>query len=442
MAILEVQKNAQPGVAVLWLDEPGEKFNKLTLDMAPQFTSILDELERDPDVKALVIASKKKDSFIAGADVNQFLTIQTANEGETLSRQGNQMFDRLAQFKKPKVAAIHGVCMGGGTEMALACDARIASDWPKTFIALPEVKLGLLPGAGGSQRLPRLVGMQNALEMMLTGKNIYAKKAYKMGLVDATIHPAALLDAACKLALELVQAPIQRKKKMPWIARLLESNGIGRWLIARGARKMVQKQSGGHYPAPFKIIECVQIGLSNLEQGRAAECKKFGELSAHPVTRELVRLFFNMNAHKKNPNPDLVKKLEKIGILGAGFMGSGIAQVTAPKDLEVFLKDIKQETLEQAEKIIWDDLQDQIKKSSITPVERDIIMSRVFTQTNYHAFDKIGLVIEAVFEDLGLKHESLLKSKMSSSQNACLQAIHRASRSLRLPKMLKTPNGF
>ncbi len=412
MATLQVEKDLSLGVAVIWMDEPNEKFNKLTIDMAPQFTSIFNELEADSNIQGIVITSRKKDSFLAGADVNQFLTLKTAKEAEELSLKANEMYDFLAKCKKPTVAAIHGICLGGGTEMALACTARIASDSPKTYLALPEVKLGLLPGAGGSQRLPRLVGIQNALEMMLTGKNIYAKKAYKMGLVDAIVHPSGLLEAAKQLALEISKKPIVRVKKMPLMARMIEGCGLGRGLIYNGARKMVAKQSGENYPAPYKIIECVKIGMEKgLAKGKQAESEKFGELSVLPVTRQLINLFFNMTAHKKNPFPDLAKKTQKLGILGGGFMGCGIAQVSAPKEIDVLVKDIKVETLEQCQKTIYEDFNNQVKKYVMTAHDKDKALSRVFPQLDYHGFDKTDLVIEAVFENLNLKQKVLAETE-------------------------------
>ena len=172
------------GVAILWMDLPGETMNTLKSDFIETFTAVFDQVEKDPDVKAVVFASGKKDSFIAGADITMLESIETAEDGEKAGREGNEVMNRIASFPKPVVAAIHGVALGGGLETALACHGRVASDSKKTKLGLPESQLGLLPGAGGTQRLPRLVGVQAALDMMLTGKQVPAKKALKMGLVD------------------------------------------------------------------------------------------------------------------------------------------------------------------------------------------------------------------------------------------------------------------
>ncbi|HVO65359.1 MAG TPA: enoyl-CoA hydratase-related protein, partial [Syntrophales bacterium] len=212
----EIEK--ENGVAIFWLDQPGEKVNKISLDTVDKFKAILDDLEKDEMVKAVVFISRKKDNFIAGADIDKFKDMKTPEEAEMLSREGHALLNRMAHFHKPIVAALHGATLGGGLEVALACHYRIATDDPKTVLALPEVKLGLLPGGGGTQRLPRLVGLRAALDMMLTGKNIYPRQAKKIGLVDDLIHPYGLLTAAKKAVLELAEQPPERKKRQPLLA--------------------------------------------------------------------------------------------------------------------------------------------------------------------------------------------------------------------------------
>lgn len=411
MAVLTVEKDLTLGVAVLWFDEPGEKFNKLTLDMAPQFIAILDDLEKDTGVKALVLASQKPDSFIAGADIHRFLALQDTSSAIELSRQGNELFDYLARWPKPKVVAIHGVCMGGGTEMSLACDGRVASDSPTTYLALPEVKLGLLPGAGGTKRLPRLIGIQNALEMMVTGKNIYAKKAYKIGLIDILVPQAELIETAKNFALKLAQNPRRRKSKLTLFQKFLESS-LCRFLIYRLAKKQVIQQTGRHYPAPFEIIETVKIGMSKgQELATQTECKKFGALAMNPITRRLIQLFFSMTAHKKNPLPDCIKPISQIAILGAGWMGTGIAQATANKHINVVLKDIKQEALDQAKQTIWEDLSNQVEKTIITTQQREQIIALITSRLDYIGFAQSQIVIEAVLEDIELKQKVLAETE-------------------------------
>ena len=193
MSGVELERDGN--LAVIWLDTPGERVNKLTTGMLDDFSGLLDTLENDSDIEAAVLVSRKKDSFIVGADIEAFKDFATPAEAEAVIREGHALFNRLESLRKPVVAAIHGAAAGGGLELAMACSYRLVSTHPKTKLSLPEVNLGLLPGLGGTQRLPRLVGVQKALDIMLTGKSVYPKPARKMGLIDATIHPAGFVGS-------------------------------------------------------------------------------------------------------------------------------------------------------------------------------------------------------------------------------------------------------
>jgi len=402
----EIEK--ENGVAIVWLDQPGEKVNKISIDLVDKFKAILDSLEKDETVKGIVLISRKEDNFIAGADIDKFKDMRSPEEAEMLSRQGHAILNRMAAFPKPIVAALHGATLGGGLEVALACHYRIASDDPKTVLALPEVKLGLLPGGGGTQRLPRLVGLQAALDMMLTGKNIYPRQAKRMGLVDDIIHPYGLLHAAKKAALELADQPVERKKRQSLLAKILESSPFSRGIVYKKAKELVRKQTWGNYPAPLKIIECVQAGMEKgPESGIEAEIKNFGELMVSPQSRELVQIFLSMTAMKKNPLKDRVRPVGKIGILGAGLMGSGIANVSVTNGMKVLLKDVNYNAVGQGEKAIWQDLDGKVKKKALSAFQRDLTLSRITETTDYKGFEKTDLVIEAVFEDLDIKKKIL-----------------------------------
>ena len=417
MSYAEIER--ENGVAVIWMDQPGEKVNNISIDLVDEFKTMLDGLEDDKTVRAIVLISRKPDNFIAGADIEKFNDMTSAAEAEMLSRQGHVLLNRMAAFPKPIVAAIHGATLGGGLEVALACHYRIASDDPKTVLALPEVKLGLLPGGGGTQRLPRLVGLQAALDMMLTGKNIYPRQAKKMGLVDDLIHPYGLLQAAKRAALDLADQPLTRKKKQPLFAELLESTPLTRNFVYKKAKELVQKQTWGNYPAPFKIIECVKAGMEKgLAAGVEAETKKFGELVVSPQSRELIQIFLSMTAMKKNPLKDKVRPVKKIGILGAGFMGAGIANVSSTNGMEVLLKDVSYDAVGQGEKAIWQDLDGKVKKKALSPFRRDVIFSLITGTTDYRGFEKADLVIEAVFEDLELKRKILAEMEASMREDA------------------------
>ncbi len=417
MSFAEIERDN--GVAVIWMDQPGEKVNKISIDLVDEFKTMLDSLEDDKTIRAIVLISRKPDNFIAGADIEKFKDMTSAAEAEMLSRQGHVLLNRMAAFPKPIVAAIHGATLGAGLEVALACHYRIASDDPKTVLALPEVKLGLLPGGGGTQRLPRLVGLQAALDMMLTGKNIYPRQAKKMGLVDDLIHPYGLLHAAKKAALHLADQPLTRKKKLSLLAELLESTPFTRNVVYKKATELVQRDTWGNYPAPVKIIECVKAGM---EKGPAAgveaETKKFGELVVSPQSRELIQIFLSMTAMKKNPLKDKVRPVKKIGILGAGLMGAGIADVSSTNGMEVLLKDVSYDAVGQGEKAIWQDLDGKVKKKALSPFQRDVTFSLITGTTDYRGFEKADLIIEAVFEDLELKRKILAETEAYMREDA------------------------
>lgn len=398
----------QDNILVVTLDQPGEKVNKLTEELITEVQDLLDDTNPD-DIKGMVLISGKKNNFIAGADVEMLKNKNAPEEIEDLSQRGNKLLLQLENFPKPVIAAIHGSCLGGGLEVAMACHYRVASEHSKTVMGQPEVQLGLLPGAGGTQRLPRLIGVQNALTYMLTGKNIYPRKAYKMGLVDELTHRDAILTAAKKAIGKINSGKFEREDKRSLVHQLMEGMSPLRKIIYSQARKRAKSQSKGNYPAPEKIIDTIQEGYENgLLAGLQLESKNFGELAATPESEALVNLFFAMQGAKKNPDKDKAKDIHKIGVLGAGLMGSGIAGVSANNEYRVLLKDQKINQAAKGKKAIWDDLDKKHRKHIISEFERDRIASHVTPTATYDGFENVGLVIEAVFEDLDLK-QSIVK---------------------------------
>ena len=326
--------------------------NTLKADFVETFAEVFTAVENDADIQAVVFASGKKDSFIAGADVTMLETVNTAEEGERISLAGHQAMNRIENFAKPVVAAIHGVALGGGLEVALACHARVVSDSKKTKLGLPESQLGLIPGAGGTQRLPRLIGVQPALDMMLTGKQLDAKKARKLGLVDDVVPPSILIETAAQLALSRVG---YEPKRGSFIEQLrdkdavtefaLAKNPVGRKILFDQARKQLHKQTRGNYPAQDLIIDVVKAGLEGgFEAGLAAEARAFGRLLTTTEAANLMSLFFATTALKKDSGVDdpsvKPREIHKVGMLGAGLMGAGIAYVTTSvAKIPVRLKD-------------------------------------------------------------------------------------------------------
>lgn len=398
-------------IAVLTFDVPGEKQNTLNERSARALKDAFASVEENADVKGVVLISGKAD-FIAGADITMLQACSTAEQVENLSKGMHEHLGRIAKSKKPVVAAIHGACLGGGLEVALACHWRLATDSPKTSLALPEVMLGLLPGGGGTQRLPALIGLTAALDMLLTGKTIRAHKARRMGLVDQLTIPFGLKEAAVTACQRLVSGELKRvdrkerlhtQDKMKEAA--LEDTGAGRAIVFSQARATVMDKTLGLYPAPLAILDVVEHGLAHPDDGFAYEARRFGGLAMTQEAKSLMHLFFAQTALKKNRYGSPTKKASTIGVLGAGLMGAGIADVSANKGLRVLMKDVSADGLARGQKTIWQGLDKRVKSKSLTPFERERIASHVTGTTTYKGFEHADVVIEAVFEDLAVKHK-------------------------------------
>lgn len=448
MPSLTVSRDAN--VAILSLDVPGAPVNTLGLGLAEELRAIFDELERDSSVEAAVLISGKPDNFIAGADIEQFLEFKTAEEAEQASYTGQKLLSRLEHLRLPCVAAIHGACLGAGLETALACAWRIATEHPKTVLGLPEVQLGLIPGTGGTQRLPRLIGLPSALDMILRGRNVRPKKALKMGLVDDVVHPAILRDIALQRARELAAGTRQRslgRADRGAEGLLVERNKFGRSLVLKKARQSVMKQTHGQYPAPLAAIDVVRIGyVEGMDAGLREESRKFGELAMTEVSRQLIFLFFATNALKKDPGVEppapAPKPIEKIGVLGAGFMGAGITSVAVQQDTLVRLKDTDFPRVGKGLAAVRDVLKERLAKRQITRQELDDMMSLSGGTTEYTGFGNVDLVIEAVFEDLDLKQrvlreaEPLMPDDAIYASNTSTIPISRIAEAARRPQQV------
>ena len=419
-------------VAVITFDTPGEPVNTLSPEAGDEFDRLLDRAQRADEVKCVVFASGKKDNFVAGAKIDLLQTVRTAQEGSALARRAQSAFNRLDVYPKPVVVAIHGACLGGGLEWALACDYRIATDSPKTQLGQPEVQLGLIPGGGGTQRLPRLIGAQSAINLILTGKSVRSQKARKLGLVDEVVPQPILLDVAKRRARELAAGELHPDRqhglgpkghrvtgllkglarKEAWTELALEDNPLGRKVLFDQARKKLLATTHGNYPAPERALEAVRVGLDyGLEKGLEVEARLFGELVISDVSRRLVEIFFATNTLKKEngtSNPEVKPRpVRKVGVIGGGLMGGGIAFVTSVAGVRVRLKERDDASAGRALRHVRELFDGRVKRRSLSAREAEAQFAHVTAATDYSGFRSADVVIEAVYEDLGLKQQVL-----------------------------------
>ena len=405
------------GVAVITIDLPGEPVNKIDRAVKDEFVALFDRLERDLNVRAAVLISGKKDSFIAGADIEEFLKLKSVDEAQRLSQEGQHLLDSIQEMRTPLVVAIHGACVGGALELALAAHYRIATDHSKTVLALPEVQIGIIPGAGGTQRLPRLIGIRAALDMILTGKNVRAKKALQIGLVDELVHPSILRKIAIQRALEIADGTRKHERHKGGVTGfLLDENPAGRRVVLKKAREETMKKTRGNFPAPLAALDAVAAGYSGgPSHGYREESRLFGEMAMTDVSRMLISIFFATNALRKDPGVELpegspppeVMPVEKLGILGAGFMGAGIASIAIQQGTLVRMKDADHGRVAKGFAAVREVVKERLTKRQITRVQFSDTMALLGGTVDYSGFGNVDLVIEAVFEDLNVKHEVL-----------------------------------
>ncbi|KAL2309362.1 hypothetical protein Nmel_005558 [Mimus melanotis] len=427
-------------VAVVRFNTPNSKVNTLSKQLSAEFTDVMNEIWANEAVRSAVLISSKPGSFIAGADLNMLEACKTAQEVTQLSQDGQKMLEKIENSPKPVVAAISGSCLGGGLEVAIACHYRVATKDRKTVLGTPEVLLGLLPGAGGTQRLPKMVGLPAAFDMMLTGRNIRADRAKKMGLVDQLVEPLGpglktpeartieyLEEVAIGFARGLANKTVSAKRSRGLMQRLTDyamALPFVRQQVYKTVESKVQKQTKGLYPAPLKIIEVVKTGLDQgNDAGYLIEAQSFGQLAVTKESKALMGLYHGQVHCKKNKFGTPQKEVKTLAVLGAGLMGAGIAQVSVDKGIKTILKDTTQKGLDRGQQQVYKGvlgyiavgwaqwlsprLNSKVKKKSLTSFERDSILSSLMGQLDYKGFEKADMVIEAVFEDINVKHKVL-----------------------------------
>lgn len=420
-----VRIEQEEDVVIWWLDQPGETHNSLSMAALDDIDWALSETKAR-NAEAVIVISAKPNSFVVGADIRMLRDIRSAEQASEVSRRAHDLLGQIRVTNTPFVSAIHGPALGGGLELALACTYRLATDHSSTKFGLPEVMLGLLPGGGGTQLMPRLVGVQTALELMLTGKNTYPIPARKMGLIDGLIHKPGLLTAAKAAARELIEGGDHRRKKS-LRTRILDSTRLTRELIFKKAAETAERKARGNYPAPASIIECVRVGLlDGMDDGLRLEEAHFGKLAVTPQSRELVRLFFARQDSEKNPLVDKARPVKKIGMLGAGLMGSGIAQVSAENGLHVLVKDQNLGLASKARKQLYEAATKRAQKGIISKFDRDTLVERVTPVDSYDLFSDVEVIIEAAPESVDIKHQ-LIRDAEAVSAESCIFASNTSS---------------
>ncbi len=405
--------DVQDGIATVVLDLKDQAVNVISRAVKDEFVGCFAALADDASVRAVAFFSGKAENFIAGADIEEFVRLSSAAEAERLAADGQEMLDRVARFPKPIAVGIHGACLGGGFEFALACHYRVATDHPKTQIGLPEVQLGILPAAGGCQRLPRLVGLRAALDIILAGKTERAARAFRLGMIDELVPPPILTDITLAAARRMAGGwRPKRKRPGGFLGFLLDGNPLGRRMVFRMARKQVLERTGGNYPAPLAALEAVEYGLGHgISEGLKREAQLFGQLAVTDVSRKLVQIFFATNQLKKDPgipNAPPPVRVQRLGIIGSGFMGSGIAgTAVAQAEVDVRMKDAELGRVAQGILAARAILDDRLKRRRITKYEYARLVALLSGSDTYAGFGRAELTIEAVFEELGVKQQVL-----------------------------------
>ncbi len=406
-------------------DQTDSKVNLLTAAALQELDKILDSLapagQRFPagkslpagksSLKAVVLISKKKGIFIAGADIKEIEGITRPEEGRQKAKAGQDILNKLEDLAVPTIAVIDGAALGGGCELALACQYRLATFNEKVRIGLPEVNLGIFPAFGGTYRLPRLIGLPDGLNMILTGKSVDSNKALRLGLVDR-LAPQNGLDHYLNTFIEDIRqgrvAPNKyARRKTKGLAAILEGSLPGQWFIFQQSIQSVLKNTKGFYPAPLKAIAVIKKNFYlDRTKGLDVEAREFSGLATTAVSKNLIHVFYLSEQYRKlNVEGITPKPVEKCGIIGAGVMGGGIAQLLSYTNIWVRLKDIDYEALALGVRSAAKLYRDAVKKRRMKPHEAAVKMGKITPTLDYSGFADTDIVIEAVVENMEVKRK-------------------------------------
>jgi 3-hydroxyacyl-CoA dehydrogenase/enoyl-CoA hydratase/3-hydroxybutyryl-CoA epimerase len=438
------------GVALITIDVKERSMNVMTPDFLSDLAEVVEKLASDDSAKGAVITSGK-DSFMAGADlidlVETFDERTDAAEVYAFCRGLQQALRGLETCGKPVAAAINGTALGGGLEVCLACHYRVAADNPKSVLGLPEVQVGLLPGGGGTQRLPRLIGMESALQLITQGKHVKPAEALELGFVNEVVEPGSEVAAAKAWVLGSgdAVAPWDKKGfKVPGGAGLMHPKAIQTLMFGTS---LLQKMTNHNYPAPIAIMSAVYEGtVLPIDTALDVETKYFVSLLMDPVSRNMMRtLFVNKGAADKlvrRPAGPEKRKVTKLGILGAGMMGAGVAFVSARAGMQVVLLDTSEDAAQKGKDYSRNLLQKRIDKGRMTAAKAEALLERIHTTTNYDDLEGCELVIEAVFEDRDIKADVTAKTEAVIADDAIFASNTSTLPITGLAKASKRPEQF
>ncbi|MSP33345.1 MAG: fatty-acid oxidation protein subunit alpha [Rickettsiales bacterium] len=440
------------GVANLVFDLLNEKVNKLSESVLLELEKALNVIEGNKAIRILLITSDKKDIFIAGADINEIKGITDQKDAYAKVSRGQNVIGRIAELKIPTIAVINGACLGGGLELALACKYRVAVLNEKTMLGLPEVNLGIIPGFGGTQRLPRLVGLQESLKIILTGKPIDAKKAFKIGLVDDIIREEFLEEKLSHFVTEIIKSGeenhyLKLRRDATSKRFIIESVLLTQYLVFYLVKKDLWKKTKGQYPAPFYALEVIKrtYGLTYSKRGYVVELEAFCELAVGAISKNLIEIFFISEELKKDDGVSVVAAVPDIrnaALLGAGVMGGGIAWLFANSNINIRIKDITQNAItlgyNQVIKIF-----NQLKKiRKITPEQANMKMAKITSGLDFIGFDNVDFVVEAVVENMVVK-KNLLAEVETKVKNNTIIVSNTSSLSIdEMAQALQNPERF
>lgn len=394
-------------LATLTFDAPGRKVNVFTRGALEELEQVIQEVAARRDIGCLILLSGKAGNFIAGADVEEIARVTDPMEAEAGSRLGHRLFSAWESLPFPTVAAIRGTCLGGGTEIALASTYRVASDGASTRIGLPEVRLGIIPGWGGSTRLPRRVGIAQSLDMILTGRTVAGRKALKIGLIDALMPDSGFLDPVRDFARERIDRKRKDSGGVDFKELLLEKNPLGRKVVFDQARKKTLEETRGHYPAPLRAIEVVRIGIEDgPKAGFDAEARALADLAISRTSKNLVHVFrLTEDAKREAGMPGGEgRPVRRAAVLGAGIMGGGIAQLVAHEaDVPVRMKDINHQALASGMTHASGLFDRLVKRHRLDTPGARRKMAMISPTLDYSGFRNVDLVVEAIVEKLEVK---------------------------------------